>query len=58
MCELLSASAHGVPVEMAAAVAVAVIVGAVLRKIELNESGCWIATVTVTWSLFEPESDG
>ena len=46
------------PAGMLAAVAVAVIVGAVVRNSELNDSGRWIATVTVTWSVLKPESAG
>ena len=55
---VFSASAQGVPVEMLAAVAVAVIVGAVVRNSELNDSVRWTATVTVTWSVCAPESAG
>ena len=46
------------PAGIAAAVAVAVIVGGVERKKELNGSRCWSATVTVTWSVLYPESAG
>src|SRR5206468_846379 len=44
------ASMHGSPpAGMLAAVEVAIMVGAVLRKNELKDSGCWIATLTWTW---------
>ena len=46
------------PAGTLAAVEVAVIVGAVGMKNELNASGCWTASVTWTCRVMTPESTG